>query len=83
MVRPILRARLEEAYESWYRESVGNSVVDPLLWGVSIFEGSQESRGLAREQGNREMNLEFVIGGIIVVLMLVYLMYALLKPERF
>jgi len=29
------------------------------------------------------MNLEYVIGGIIVVLMLIYLIYALLKPERF
>ena len=29
------------------------------------------------------MNGEYVITGIIVVLLLVYLMYALLKPERF
>lgn len=29
------------------------------------------------------MNGEYVISGIIVVLLLVYLMYALLKPERF
>ncbi len=29
------------------------------------------------------MNGEYLISGIIVVLLLVYLMYALLKPERF
>lgn len=29
------------------------------------------------------MNGEYVISGIIVVLLLVYLIYALLKPERF
>jgi K+-transporting ATPase KdpF subunit len=29
------------------------------------------------------MNGEYLIGGIIVVLLLIYLMYALLKPERF
>lgn len=29
------------------------------------------------------MNAEYLISGIIVVLLLVYLMYALLKPERF
>jgi K+-transporting ATPase KdpF subunit len=29
------------------------------------------------------MNGEYLITGIIVLLLLVYLMYALLKPERF
>jgi len=29
------------------------------------------------------MNGEYVISGLIVVLLLVYLIYALLKPERF
>jgi len=29
------------------------------------------------------MNLEYVISGIIAVLLLLYLMYALLKPEKF
>ena len=29
------------------------------------------------------MNLEYLITGIIALLLLVYLMYALLKPERF
>jgi len=29
------------------------------------------------------MNAEYLISGIIVVLLLAYLMYALLRPERF
>ncbi len=29
------------------------------------------------------MNLEYLIGGILSVLLTVYLVYALLKPERF
>jgi K+-transporting ATPase KdpF subunit len=29
------------------------------------------------------MNLEYLVGGLIVLLLLFYLMYALLKPERF
>ena len=29
------------------------------------------------------MNLEYVVAGLIVLLLLIYLMYALLKPERF
>ena len=29
------------------------------------------------------MNLEYLIGGILSVLLTVYLAYALLKPERF
>lgn len=29
------------------------------------------------------MNGEYLISGIIVVLLLIYLMYALLKPEKF
>lgn len=29
------------------------------------------------------MNTEYIISGIIALLLLVYLMYALLKPEKF
>jgi K+-transporting ATPase KdpF subunit len=29
------------------------------------------------------MNLEYIISGIIALLLLAYLMYTLLKPERF
>jgi K+-transporting ATPase KdpF subunit len=29
------------------------------------------------------MNLEYLIGGILAVLLLIYLVYALLNPERF
>jgi len=29
------------------------------------------------------MNAEYIISGIIAVLLLIYLMYALLRPERF
>ena len=29
------------------------------------------------------MNAEYIVSGIIAVLLLLYLMYALLKPERF
>ena len=29
------------------------------------------------------MNLEYLVGGILSVLLTVYLVYALLKPERF
>jgi len=34
-------------------------------------------------QKEKEMNAEYVISGIIALLLLGYLMYALLKPERF
>jgi K+-transporting ATPase KdpF subunit len=29
------------------------------------------------------MNIEFVVGGVIAVLIAAYLVYALLRPERF
>ena len=29
------------------------------------------------------MNIEYIISGLVALLLLVYLMYALLKPERF
>jgi K+-transporting ATPase KdpF subunit len=29
------------------------------------------------------MNVEYIISGIVALLLLAYLMYALLKPERF
>jgi K+-transporting ATPase KdpF subunit len=29
------------------------------------------------------MNIEYIISGLIALLLLVYLMFALLKPERF
>lgn len=77
MVCPILRARLAEAYGSWPKEPGCNSIDDSYLWCAHTFEGTEV------EQGLREMNPEYVIGGIIVLLMLIYLMYALLKPERF
>lgn len=32
---------------------------------------------------DKEMNAEYLISGIIALLLLFYLMYALLKPEKF
>jgi K+-transporting ATPase KdpF subunit len=37
-----------------------------------VFEGSEET-----------MNTEYIVSGIIALLLLFYLMYALLKPEKF
>jgi len=36
-----------------------------------------------KEQRYTEMNAEYIASGIIVLLLLFYLMYALLKPEKF
>ena len=35
------------------------------------------------EQRDKEMNAEYIASGTIALLLLLYLMYALLKPERF
>ena len=35
------------------------------------------------ERSDRHMSLEFLLSGLVAVLVLVYLVYALLRPERF
>jgi len=35
------------------------------------------------ERSDRHMSLEFLLSGLAAVLVLVYLVYALLRPERF
>ncbi|MGC4056366.1 MAG: K(+)-transporting ATPase subunit F [Paludibaculum sp.] len=41
------------------------------------------SLGLAWELGERKVEMDYVIAGIAAVLLFLYLIYALLKPERF
>jgi len=38
---------------------------------------------LGKQERGKEMNAEYLISGIIALLLLFYLMYALLKPEKF
>jgi K+-transporting ATPase KdpF subunit len=53
-----------------------------LLWCFLFFMGGL-SACAERREGEKEMNAEYLISGIIALLLLLYLMYALLKPEKF
>jgi K+-transporting ATPase KdpF subunit len=50
---------------------------DTSLRCACLFDGAKG------EQRDREMNAEYIASGIIALLLLFYLMYALLKPEKF
>ena len=49
-----------------------------LLKATLVFSKVRKS-----EQRDKEMNAEYIASGIVALLLLVYLMYALLKPEKF
>lgn len=50
---------------------------DASLRGARLFERAKS------EQRDEKMNAEYIASGIIALLLLFYLMYALLKPEKF
>jgi K+-transporting ATPase KdpF subunit len=54
------------------------ALVPLVLYGALVFP---RSRKAGKE--SKEMNAEYLISGIIALLLLFYLMYALLKPEKF
>jgi K+-transporting ATPase KdpF subunit len=78
LVCALLRARIAEEYGlGWLKEPDRDRSDDTSLRYARLFEGAKS------EQRDREMNVEYIASGIIALLLLFYLMYALLKPEKF
>ena len=48
------------------------------IYVVSVFQGARR-----RQDAEEVMNTEYIVTGVIALLLLGYLIFALLKPERF
>ena len=48
------------------------------IYVVSVFQGSRR-----RQRAEEAMNTEYIVTGVIALLLLAYLIFALLKPEKF
>jgi K+-transporting ATPase KdpF subunit len=68
---------LEEYELGRHKKLACDSSYVTSLRGARLFEGAKS------EQRDQKMNAEYIASGIIALLLLFYLMYALLKPEKF
>jgi K+-transporting ATPase KdpF subunit len=68
--------RLEETHAGPHLSHVGYIVFCPFLLVRRLLRAGLDEEEVA-------MNLEYLISGLITVCLLVYLTYALLKPEKF
>ena len=48
------------------------------IYVVSVYQGARR-----RQKAEEVMNTEYVVTGVIALLLLAYLVFALLKPEKF
>ena len=51
--------------------------------GVGFFVASSPLRARLRKNVRRAMLLDYVLGSIVTIVIMVYLVYALINPERF
>ena len=67
--------------ESWIqnRAVLGDQRPDPVF----TVRCSGASGDISATGGEKEMNAEYFISAVIALLLLAYLVYAMLKPERF
>jgi K+-transporting ATPase KdpF subunit len=78
LVRALLRTRVAGEHGlARPKEPDRDCSDDTSLRCARLFEGAKGG------QRDKEMNAEYIASGIVALLLLFYLMYALLKPEKF
>ena len=56
-------------------------IIGATLFGIDVVSVFQDAR--RGEKAEEAMNTEYIVTGVIALLLLAYLIFALLKPERF